>query len=250
VTDRIPGTMEGFDFTGEDVVAEVRRISPKVLLAFSTGKDSIGSYLAIRDAGFEDIQPYYLYQVPGNLEFIEDNLRYYEKTLFGGRHIYRMPHPFLGRALGYEFLLQPPERVATLALLDLQEFTAVDVQKQIIEELGWPENSFTANGVRAADSPIRYALFKKRGMMAAVNHSNGKFFPIFDWKKERLINTIAASGVKLPIDYRLFGKTFDGFDSRFLFPIKKHFPRDYQKILDWFPLADLEVFRYEHRNQT
>ena len=30
-----------------------------------------------------------------------------------------------------------------------------------------------------------------------------------------------------------------------LIPIKQHFPRDYQKILEWFPLADLELFRLE-----
>jgi hypothetical protein len=30
--------------------------------------------------------------------------------------------------------------------------------------------------------------------------------------------------------------------------MKKHLPRDYARLLEWFPLADLEVFRWEHRN--
>jgi len=244
---RPAGTMS-FDFTSEEVIEEAKRRSNKVLLSFSTGKDSIAAYLAIRNAGFEAIQPYYLYQVPGNLEFIEDSLRYYERELFGGQHIYRLPHPFIARAFGKDYNYQPPERLATLALMGMEQYSAVDCHNAIIDELGWPEDTYCAVGVRAADSPLRYAVFKKRGMMAGVNPSNRKFFPVFDWKKERLLSELRASGIKLPVDYHLFGRTFDGFDCRFLYPLKKHFPRDYQKILDWYPLADLELFRYERRN--
>jgi hypothetical protein len=50
---------------------------------------------------------------------------------------------------------------------------------------------------------------------------------------------------KLPIDYHLFGRSFDGMDYRFLKPIKDNFPKDFEKILEWFPLADLEIFRAE-----
>lgn len=48
---------------------------------------------------------------------------------------------------------------------------------------------------------------------------------------------------QLPVDYKLFGRTFDGIDYRFLKPIKENFPRDYEKIITWFPLAELELFR-------
>jgi hypothetical protein len=43
-------------------------------------------------------------------------------------------------------------------------------------------------------------------------------------------------------EYEWFGRSFDGIDWRFLAPIKQHAPDDYARILDWFPLADLEVF--------
>ena len=49
----------------------------------------------------------------------------------------------------------------------------------------------------------------------------------------------------LPVDYHMFGRTFDGIDYRFLAPLKKNRPADYQKVLDWFPLAEMEVWRYE-----
>ena len=48
--------------------------------------------------------------------------------------------------------------------------------------------------------------------------------------------------MKLGSDYKVFGRSFDGLDLRFLLPIKKHYPRDYQRILELIPLADLEIF--------
>ena len=46
--------------------------------------------------------------------------------------------------------------------------------------------------------------------------------------------------IKLPIDYQWFGRSFDGIDMRFLGPLREHSPKDYQTLLDWFPLADLQ----------
>src|SRR5688572_24914779 len=65
------------------------------LLAFSTGKDSIGAYIKLR-RHFSDIIPFYLYLVPG-LSFVEESLQYYESIM--GRRIIRLPHPSLYRWL-------------------------------------------------------------------------------------------------------------------------------------------------------
>lgn len=238
----------GLPCTSEEAIAEALKVSPKLLMAFSTGKDCIGAYLAIRDAGFEQIEPYYMYQIPGNLEFIEESLDYYERTLFRGQRIHRIPHPFVVRGLN-DLNFQPPERCRVIELLDLEEFDAVEASDAMKDWLGWPEDAMTAVGVRAADSPVRYSLFRTKGMDAAVNTNNHKFYPVFDWTKARLVDAIRRSGVKLPVDYRIFGKTFDGLDIRFLKPLKEHFPRDYQRVLEWFPLAELELFRYERRHQ-
>lgn len=233
-----------FMHTGEQVIREVAAASPRALLSFSTGKDAIGAALAMR-GHFDEVQPYFLYIVPG-LEFIEESLAYYEAKLFGGKRIIRMPHPSLIRMLN-GFVFQPPERCAVIERLDLGEHDYEDIRDSLIAHLGWPKSAMTATGVRAADSPIRYSHFKRRG---AINWSKQTFAPIFDWKKDRLFDCIKRSGVKLPVDYRLFGRTFDGLDLRFLYPIKQHFPADYRRILEWFPLADAEVYRYEKRIQS
>lgn len=238
--------MADFGFTSEDVIREVLGISPRVLLSFSTGKDSIAAYLAIREAGFEDIQPFYLYQVPGNLEFIEESLSYYERTLFGGRRVIRMPHPYLW-AVMRNMIHQPPERVELIQFFDFAQIEHEEVQQFVLSDLGWPDTAMTAVGVRAADSQNRYAMFKRHGMRIAVNVEKRKFYPVFDWNKERALSAIRKSGVRLPVDYRVFGRTFDGFDARFLAPMKQYFPNDYRRILEWVPMADAEFFRHEHR---
>jgi hypothetical protein len=28
-------------------------------------------------------------------------------------------------------------------------------------------------------------------------------------------------------------------------PLKERYPRDYQRVLEWFPLAEAEILRYE-----
>ena len=96
-----------------------------------------------------------------------------------------------------------------------------------------------------ADSPMRRIGIKTHG---AINHNQKKFFPVYDWRKADLIAAIDDARVKLPVDYKLFGRTFDGIDYRFLKPIKEHFPRDYERIITWYPLAELELYRRGDRD--
>ena len=225
--------------TGEEVIQDIRSRTDSTLLAFSCGKDSIASYIAIRDH-FDTIVPFYMYQIPGNLEFIEEALTYYEKKM--GTHIVRMPHDSLYRMIN-NMVFQPPERQSKIKKLDFVEPSRDAASYAVAADNGLdPETVYTAIGVRANDSIQRRISIQKHG---AINHKLRHYYPIFDWTKQRLIDAIKDSGLKLPVDYRIFGRSFDGLDLRFLYPIKKHFPRDYEKILEWFPMAEVEIYRYE-----
>lgn len=208
----------------------------KALLSFSCGKDSWGAWLSARDA--LDFQPYYLYRIPG-LEFAEEYLSYAE-TVFGKR-IIRLPHPAFFRWMNHA-TFQSPERLRVIAAAGLEEFTYDDMAAAVIEDCGLPENTWSANGIRAADNPMRRAALTKN---QGINANRKQFYPCWDWNKEKLIQELKRANIKLPIDYRLFGRSFDGLDLRFLVKIREHFPRDYQTILDWFPLVDMEIARYE-----
>lgn len=226
--------------TSDDLIRYVAAESDTVLLSFSCGKDSIGAWLALRPH-IRRIIPVYLYLVP-DLAFVEESLRSYEQVF--ETRIIRMPHPSLYRWLT-SLTFQAPEHCRILEDLDLPTFAYDDVFSIVKQAEGVSADTLTAVGVRAADSLNRYTAVKNYG---SLNERRRSFYPIFDWNKDRLYREIAASGVHLPIDYEWFGRSFDGIDYRFLEPIRRHAPADYERILTWFPLADLELAKMAYRS--
>lgn len=223
--------------SGVETIAAVRARQSETLLAFSTGKDAIAAWLAIREH-FETVHPYYLYLVPG-LEFVEESLDYYER--FFGVRIRRLPHPSLHRWLN-SFTFQPPERCAVIDQAGLPEHDYSDIRNVMIEDLRLDPGMLVADGVRAADSPMRRIAIKRHG---PISIKQGRYHPIWDWRKADLVECFRRSGVRLPVDYVMFGRSFDGLDARFLVPLKRHRPDDYRRVLSWFPLAEIETYRWE-----
>ena len=222
----------------EAVIDTVAQLSNgKVLLAFSTGKDSIAAWLALKERGVEGI-PYYYYLVP-DLQIVEASLKYYED--FFGTHIYRVPSPSLYR-MWRNCIFQNPERLPVLMSTPLPNLKHEHLADAVKQTHKVSKDTWTALGVRAADSVNRRTNFVRSG---AMNKKALKFYPVWDWKKERLRIAIFKAKVKLPIDYWLFGRTLDGLDYRFIAPLKKHYPDDYERIRQYFPMIDAELLRGE-----
>ncbi len=219
--------------TSKQLCEEVRRSHDTVLLSFSCGKDAIASWAVLLDHGFR-VVPYLLELVPG-LSFVEDSVVYFERHF--GTKIRRMVSPSFVRMLR-NLVFQPPERCAELEALRLPVLSYEDVEDRLRREYG--RELPIALGTRMSDSPVRRASIRTHG---ALNPNRGSFLPIFDWSKKQALDRVAAEGISLPVDYEMFGRSFDGIDLRFLGPIKQRFPRDYEKILEWFPFADLEMRR-------
>jgi len=212
-----------------------------VLVAFSAGKDAIATELALQDAGVKTILAY-LYYIPGRqpgttLTFIEDTLSSLEASL--GKPIHRYPHPSLWHWLR-GLVFQPPERCAVIEAAMMPPIGYEDMWDMIREDLRLPKNTWVADGVRAADSIARRASLSVHGVMKP---SSRKVSPIADWLKATVLGRIEQAGISLPVDYQWFGRSFDGIDYRFIEPLSRFAPDDYQRVLDWFPLADLQLFR-------
>lgn len=210
----------------------------KALLRFSCGKDAIGSWLQMRKY-FTEIIPVYHYGVPG-LGFVERSLKYYED--FFGHKIFRVPNRHLFSQLNAG-LYQTKESWEHVQKCNLAEFDNDDINDYIKEDLGLNINILTGLGVRAFDGLNRQRSIKKHG---GVNENRKTFLPVYDWDIERLVSEIKKSGVKLPVDYKIWGKSFDGFDYRFIKPLRDNFPEDYEKIKELFPLIDVEIKRFEN----
>jgi hypothetical protein len=210
---------------------------PDVMLGFSRGKDAIAAW-AEMEGRWDRIIPVYHYLVPG-LEFEEESLLYFEQAF--GAKIIRLPAPATYRILN-ALAFQAPENCATVERFRLPTYTYADLWDHVREQTNAP-NAMTATGTRAAESPVRRMSVRKHG---ALNPTKRGFWAIYDWKMDDVVAAITKRGIKLPIEYRYFGRSFDGIDYRFLAPMKKHFPRDYARVLEYFPLAELEIKRREY----
>lgn len=222
----------------EQLIERMAAENPTCLISFSRGKDSIAAYLAIRDK-FERVVPYFYTVVPG-LEFVEESLAYFEQKM--GCHIIRLSAPGCYRGLN-KMMYQTPNTVRLVEALGLEVHTHDDMQEAVCGDVGIDyDTTFNALGMRAKDSMMRTLYFQKNG---PVNYTRKLFYPVWDWDKQRVIDTIRKSGWKLPIDYKYFSASFDGLYCRFLIPIKKYFPRDWDKIVNLYPLIELDILRYE-----
>jgi hypothetical protein len=235
----VKGPLKRHHESSADLCKYVREVGgDTVVLSFSAGKDAVCAWLQLRRF-FPNVVPYYLELIPG-LGFVDEGLAYYER--FFGAKIHRAPHPTIWRMLN-ACVFQPPERVNLIDDAVLPEPTYDRVAADVRLQAGVPEEAFTGVGTRTADSPVRHATVKRFG---SLNDKRRSFQPIYDWRIADVERELRAAKVKLTVDYNLFGRSFDGIDYRFLRPIRDAYPADYARILEWFPLADLEIQRREY----
>lgn len=230
--------------TSEEIRRSLAEEGRPVLVAMSLGKDAIAAELALQDAGIKTHLAYMYLIPPGEdgklMSFLEDTISSLEDTW--QKRIHRYPHPSVYRWLN-SLVFQPPERCSIIEAAKLPEPDYQQLWALVKNDLNLEQNTWVADGVRAADSIVRRASFSRHGVMKTANH---KVSPIYDWLKAEVMGRISQANVKLPIDYQWFGRSFDGLDHRFLAPLKENAPKDYQRVLDWFPLAELESYRHEH----
>jgi hypothetical protein len=125
----------------------------------------------------------------------------------------------------------------------LKNYTHQQLRDWVCDDAGWNSREIMAAiGIRASDNLLRRTVLISRG---AIIRNQQVFYPIWDWNKDRLLNEINKNNIKLPDDYLLFGRSFDGFHYGYLKVIKDQRPDDWKKILEWMPLAEAELWLYE-----
>ena len=216
----------------------VRSKTDKILLSFSGGKDSIAMWLFLRDTF--DITPYLLYLVPG-LESDAEILAYYEK--YFGQKIHVMPHPLLYQYLN-SLQFQPPQNVAKIWAMNLPDFTYADVDNVVASQFIGTNNWYCAVGMRARDNLDRRYMIMQTGVL-----SEGKrrfYYAVWDFTIDQVWEIIRVNKCKVPKAYHYNGRTLTALDYQYLKPLKEHYPKDFDKIREVFPLVDAEFYRWEH----
>ncbi len=229
---------DGQPIPSDDLRQYARDIAGNRLLLSFSGRDSLAAWLYLRDH-FELI-PYWCYTVPG-LSYDEQMLEYYEREFHC--HIIRLPHPRT-----YELLRrgawQPLENWRMLYYAQLPYFDYADIEQRLARQFGLGENYLAVVGIKAADNLMRLRLIRQMGPIG--NKHRHYYFAIWDWKTVDVQEYIRKAGLKLSREYRYWGSTGDGIEYNWLAYLRDNLPEDYQKVLDVFPLADLELFRFEH----
>lgn len=209
-----------------------------VILSFSRGKDSIAAWLKLRRF-FKRVIPIYFYNVP-NLSFVNKSIEYYEN--YFETKIIQLPNPSFIHQLN-SGMFQTLNNALSMIKLDIPNLKNDDFFNIYKEQNNLSLDIYTALGIRATDNLQRWTAFVTNG---CVNEKRKTFFSIFDYSIKSLEKELIDAKIKMPIDYKLWGKSFDAMQYRFIVEIKKHFPEDYEKIKEYFPLIDIEILRYEN----
>ena len=219
----------------DEICREVAKTTDRVCLSFSCGKDSLATWVVLR-RHFKTILPVYRYLLP-DLGFVEQSLRYYEQ--FFGERIRRVPSAYLWRMLNARaFMTSGQARSLTD---DFPEFLPNDACRDVIEDENWPEETPIMVGWRMGDALGRLMTIRTHGWKTAT----GIVFPLAATSRADLMTILRESGCKLPVDYRMWGRSFDALRGWFLPALKQHYPADYAKIIDWFPMLELEALRWQ-----
>ncbi len=184
---------------------------------------------------------------PIPMSFEEESLRYYED--YFQTEIFRLPHPSI-YGFWADGTFMSPETIPVIDLslesghiFDMRYSDASDWIRDAMPEM---VQAYQASGVRSADSQVRGTSIRKNG---SVNHNKKTFFPVYDYKKEDMIRELTAAKIKLPVDYKWFGNTFDGIDYRFTEPLSRFSPADFEQVKRAYPLVEADIMRMKYREE-
>jgi hypothetical protein len=209
----------------------------KATIGFSTGKDSVCGLDMLIKAGIEPL-PVFFYQVP-SLQFVEDNLKMYED--YFGLRIVRLPHPILYDHINHQDW-QPYDKVLTIGQFDLGRITFAMMNEMYLKANNIKGFEYDCNCMKMADSLNRRLTLSK---LPDIDHKKKIIYLTKYLSKQDVFDYIKENNIPLTKDYEIFGISWDGLAYHFLYGIKKYYPNDYEKIKEYFPLIEAEIFRYK-----
>ena len=215
-----------------------KRSNGVCLFGFSRGKDSLCAFLQLRRF-FKRIIPFHCAAIPG-LNYAEQALLY-DEEMFNTR-ILRMTEGTVYTNL-YGGMYQTLEGLCDLLVnRDFREYRKLDMLDELRQIYHIPK-AWCAFGIAASDSLDRRIWVMN---VQGRNEGNKTFYPCYDWPREKIIETVRESGLMLPPEYKY---------SKFSMPampcatynriFAKHFPDDYERMKDVFPLMEAKTFREE-----
>ena len=205
--------------TANKTIKEVAQRSDKVILFYSTGKDSI-TLLDLMTPHFKEIILVFMYFVPG-LDHIERYLNW-AKAKYPNVKIMQVPHWNLTYILRDGLYCTPNPKVKLLKLGDVD--AAIKLKTGI-------EYSFF--GMKKADSLNRRLMMNRDGAIIGT-----KVYPLMDWSNKDVLAYMRANKLPEPVRYSNKVSGGVGFNPECFLYLKGHYPKDLERILKAFPLSE------------
>lgn len=215
----------------------IKKSSNDIILSFSRGKDSIVSWLVLLELGF-NVHPIY-YSLCPYMDFELEGLKYYEEIF--ETQIIKIPSSTFIDLYNFGHL-QTKEAVKISQKNQMPDYDNDNIRLMAIEENLLSKNTYIAVGASIFDSVQRRVGINK---VNGLNHKLHKFYPIADFNQKTIEKYLLEYKIKLPVDYKIWGSTFDGLNLRWLSELRENFSKDFELLKLYFPLIEAELFRKE-----
>ena len=205
------------------------------LLHFSCGADSVACYLRLKEYGIKPILVYKYFIK--NLPMVKNYIDWFEKKF--NVHIYQFPSTLFSEKLDnalYQYPVKARERFRNRIGTVLQDHTKNSFDKFLVDTIG--KDTVFHFGLRYTDGLRRYQHLSKHG----CSYGN-KFYPIASFQIKDLQDILNRHSCLLPIEYRLWGLSFESPRAWNVDLIRENCPETYKRILEYFPLIGSQGLR-------
>ena len=221
----------------QEVIDWVRSKTDSVILFYSAGKDSI-ALLDLIAPHFRRVVCVFMYLVP-NLEHIDKYITYSEMR-YPNVEFHQVPHWNLTYILKGGLYCQPDDSIKLMKFSDLANNCRVKFG------IDW-----CLYGMKQSDNMTRGIMLRgKDYVLEAIQPKTKNVYPLSKWGNNEVLAYIRQNRLPEPVRYseklKSQGLTFT--EDCFLY-LKKHWPGDLQKILEAFPLAEVILYKAEHRGE-
>ena len=200
------------------------------ILHWSCGADSIAAHIRMRREGIEP-ELVYMYYIDG-LPLAENYIKYYEKTM--KCHVYKLPNPLFWTDFEGGMFQVPGVGLPLYKYVGSLGWGSYTKKTYNAELAANYPDAMQAFGLRVTDGINRATQLKKYGPVLA-----DKWYPVAAYGFHDVRDEINNAGIKLPLDYALFGMSFES-PRYWMMPIlRDHCPETYRMIFEYFPMMRL-----------
>lgn len=219
----------------ERVINTVSTKTDRVILFYSTGKDSI-ALLDIIAPHFKEIHLVFMYFVK-DLEHINKYLRFCKST-YPNIIIHQVPHWNLTYAIRSGLYCVPNPNVKLMTVKDVDQSIRLKTGIQ-----------YSFYGMKQSDGLNRRLML--RGYEQEAISTTNRVYPLSRWKKADVMAYIRQHKLPEPIAYSTQKKSQGlTFDAEVFGYLRANYPCDLEKIYRAFPLSKQILLKYDNTRKT